>query len=248
LQLKELVLDRYKPLDKSKAPELLFEIIKFRYFNWPRTYKRLRRLTYHDWNETRAKRILHKAQARGLQVFTGAYVVSNNRSKRPKIDLYCEALTEVRRLAPKLIRLIRAKRTIQNATQVLEEHVPCAGLFVAYEFASDLRWTPLLSKAADIMTWANAGPGAKRGIHWILCGSKQWPRGKPRPDYLAEMRRLLKESQQLGRLGKHVRPLELRDIEHSLCELDKYQRVNNGEGKPRSRYWPPGHPNRKPKS
>ena len=30
--------------------------------------------------------------------------------------------------------------------------------------------------------------------------------------------------------------LEMRDIEHSLCEFDKYERVRNGEGKPRGRY------------
>ena len=35
--------------------------------------------------------------------------------------------------------------------------------------------------------------------------------------------------------------LEMREIEHSLCEFDKYQRVKNGEGKPRSIYQPPGH-------
>ncbi len=28
-------------------------------------------------------------------------------------------------------------------------------------------------------------------------------------------------------------PLELREIEHSLCEFDKYERVRLGEGKPK---------------
>jgi hypothetical protein len=28
----------------------------------------------------------------------------------------------------------------------------------------------------------------------------------------------------------------MRGIEHSLCELDKYRRVKNGEGKPRAKY------------
>lgn len=30
--------------------------------------------------------------------------------------------------------------------------------------------------------------------------------------------------------------LEMRGIEHSLCEADKYLRVLNGEGKPRARF------------
>jgi hypothetical protein len=28
----------------------------------------------------------------------------------------------------------------------------------------------------------------------------------------------------------------MRDIEHSLCETDKYLRVKNGEGRPRAKY------------
>jgi len=28
----------------------------------------------------------------------------------------------------------------------------------------------------------------------------------------------------------------MRDIEHSLCEFDKYERVRNGEGVPRGKY------------
>ena len=30
--------------------------------------------------------------------------------------------------------------------------------------------------------------------------------------------------------------LEMRDIEHSLCEFDKYERVRLGQGAPRSKY------------
>ena len=56
---------------------------------------------------------------------------------------------------------------------------------------------------------------------------------------LGEMRELLKESQQPGRLGKHMQSLEMRDVERSLCKLDKYLRAKNGEGRPRSRYHPP---------
>ena len=30
--------------------------------------------------------------------------------------------------------------------------------------------------------------------------------------------------------------LEMRDIEHCLCEYDKYERVRLGEGRPRAKY------------
>jgi len=112
------------------------------------------------------------------------------------------------------------------------------GDFVAYEIVSDLRWTPLLSKASDILTWANPGPGATRGLNRI---HGRPLKAKPaKSQLIREMRALLKESQQPGRLANHMRPLEARDIEHALCELDKYLRVKNREGRPRSHYYPPG--------
>ena len=51
-----------------------------------------------------------------------------------------------------------------------------------------------------------------------------------------EMNDLLEVS---GRyLGNHIDQLavDMRCIEHSLCEWDKYERVRLGQGKPRSKY------------
>ena len=56
-------------------------------------------------------------------------------------------------------------------------------------------------------------------------------------EYVEFMAELLKSSR--PNLGKHVPPLEMREIEHSLCEFDKWTRVRNNEGRPRSRYHPP---------
>ena len=87
-------------------------------------------------------------------------------------------------------------------------------------------------EARDIMTWANPGPGAKRGLNRI--------HGRPlnkqiKSDInIGEMQVLLELSQEW--LHGQVPSLEMRDIEHTLCEFDKYERVRNGEGKPRSIY------------
>ena len=51
---------------------------------------------------------------------------------------------------------------------------------------------------------------------------------------IVEMRELLKASPDF--LHGQVPDLEMRDIEHSLCEFDKYERVRLGQGKPRSLY------------
>lgn len=110
------------------------------------------------------------------------------------------------------------------------------GAFLAYEVISDLRWTRYLNEASDIMTWANPGPGAVRGIN----RTNGWELGKravSNDRYVQEMRYLLDVSPSY--LEDYVPALEMRDIEHSLCEFDKYSRVFHGQGKPRSKYHRP---------
>lgn len=108
------------------------------------------------------------------------------------------------------------------------------GGFTAYEVVTDLRHTRLLRDAPDIMTWANAGPGAVRGLNRIhgrrLSGSM------PPAVTCAEMREILELAQ--GRYRdvwptRTEQEVEMRDIEHTLCEFDKYERARLGEGRPR---------------
>lgn len=131
--------------------------------------------------------------------------------------------------------------------------VPYFGKFHSYEIVTDLRHTALLDRAPDINTWANVGPGAARGLARIH-GRAITERGKlaervPVPQMLDEMREILRRS----RDAKHwpqpsKRSLggpqvvvdwprwELRDVEHTLCEYDKYCRVREGQGAPRGVY------------
>jgi len=247
LDVRKQILDYYRPWKKTYAERLVRDVIVYRLFNWPATWQRLHPLL-DNWDEQRAVRRLMKAQERGEKIFTGAYVCGNNGLTRSKIDLYCEAVSEALPRVGRIVRAIRADRRIENATRVIEENVPLAGMFVAYEMASDLRWSPLLCKASDIMTWANPGPGAMRGLKRALADDPyRYKVGDDTVTYtrpmtgeaVQEMQKLLRESQDPGVLGKHMRPLEMRDIEHSLCEFDKYMRVKNGEGRPRSKYKPP---------
>ena len=113
---------------------------------------------------------------------------------------------------------------------------PFLGGFMAYEVVTDLRHTTLLDRAPDIMTWANAGPGAKRGLNRILGRSLNYNQN----EYLwtIEMRELLELStvRSYWPNSTDFPPLEMRDIEHTLCEFDKYERTRLGEGRPRQRY------------
>jgi hypothetical protein len=238
--------------------ELLFQVAMFRLFNWPETYDTLR-FGMPKWNLKKAIELLHARQAEGKKVFTGAYIIPSG-GKPDKVKTICEALEQLwdgrdpedmaKRKAEGLpqrppnrklfLRKIKRKRTMRFATQLLQK-IPTIGPFIAYEIVCDLRHTRLLADAKDKDSWANAGPGAMRGIHRLLYGSYELPEGKERPDYNRAMRALLRMAPR--KLSKQVRecgtPFEMREIEHSLCEFDKYMRLKKKEGKVRAKFTAP---------
>jgi hypothetical protein len=234
-----------------KDEDILFHCCMFRLFNWPETYdalyynvpdlhKRERdvqsgKLKPQRWNLKKALAVLKERRDAHEQLFTGAYIITNLGRPEPKYEVIATALDQIWQQRKQLTRAIRKRRTMEGAVEVLST-IPTIGGFIGYEIACDLRHTRLLADARDINSWANPGPGAKRGIHRLICGKAKLPGAKP--NYQKAMRRLLKLSPKY--LQKHVKdcewPFEMREIEHSLCEFDKYMRVKNGEGKPRSRF------------
>lgn len=106
------------------------------------------------------------------------------------------------------------------------------GPFIAYEVACDLRYCPgWLDEAKDTLLWANPGPGARRGLN-RLAGRELDTRLTVK-QCVREMQSLLV---QVTPNWKFDPGLELREIEHSLCEFDKYERVRLGQGKPRQKF------------
>jgi len=111
------------------------------------------------------------------------------------------------------------------------------GGFTAYEVVCDLRWTRYGAQWPDINVFAHAGPGALRGLNVMQGLPKRQPRKEAAA--LEAMRFLLGEARrEWPRASKLYPRLELREIEHSLCEYDKWSRVRNGEGRPRSKFRP----------
>lgn len=111
------------------------------------------------------------------------------------------------------------------------------GPFMAYEIACDLRWSLLSADRVpkDVYTWANPGPGARRGLRRIfdreifLANSKAGTQTS-----IEQMSYLLHEWTR--RKAVRYREIEMREIEHTLCEFDKYERVRLGEGRPREKF------------
>lgn len=111
------------------------------------------------------------------------------------------------------------------------------GDFNSFELVTDLRHTALLENAPDILTWANPGPGARRGLN-VMYG-RDYDKGVPKAQLIEEMRLLLKAAKKLWpkRIeGVKTQTWEMRDVEHTLCETSKYMRVYSGGQQPRNRF------------
>lgn len=137
-------------------------------------------------------------------------------------------------------------QSIQGMTEWLEEHY-YIGWFTAYEVATDLRHTDLLNRSNDILTWANPGPGATRGLN--LIHGRDIGRTPAKEKLLEEMRDLLRLSRdamhwpQGGKITAEMArneidwpKWEMREVEHTLCEFYKYEKTRRGEGRPRGTF------------
>jgi hypothetical protein len=110
---------------------------------------------------------------------------------------------------------------------------------MSYEVVTDLRHTALLRHAPDTMTWANPGPGAKRGLSYIYGGDRhRTPPELRRREQQIELMRLILALAPLHGWGQHPQfpAWEMREVEHTLCEYAKYEMVRRGEGRTKGTY------------
>lgn len=130
-------------------------------------------------------------------------------------------------------------RQLRNASlcdaHEIFKRVPYFGKFHSYEIVTDLRYTTYLGRAMDVNTWCNVGPGARRGLNRVM-GRDYKDKTTSTAQMLVEMRDLLKLSIHNELWPKVWMKWEMREVEHTLCEFDKYERVRLGQGKPRGVY------------
>lgn len=246
-------------------PHLWFMLAIARYINWPDTLRYLMDEaepgTWPDedgFEPAKLTKALEDYAAAGNKVYTGAYMI--RAESDPSKEWYSwtkhryiaeivlgrlwEDREEWQRMLETTPGVLRAFNRLETVWEKFQQPRYIGwGPFMAYEVVTDLRHTRYLRNAPDIYTWANAGPGAIRGLNRLYGRDLA---AKPRPEQTnAEMLQLMIELNDLDEPGFNetfgepcdVNPrFEMRDIEHSLCEFDKIERVRKGEGKMRAKY------------
>jgi hypothetical protein len=186
------------------------------------------------WND-RCYEILQDIRKSGQRVITGAYMI-----RTPHGMNKIKGLDGIFRHAQTKLSMYRMDldeaTTLQRVHEILTR-IPYMGSFMAYEVVTDFRHT-VPEAAEDHMTWAAAGPGATRGLSRVEFGELGHYRNAPsqQPAMLAGMQKLLELSQNPRYWPKDWPTWEMREVEHTLCEFDKHERVRLGEGEPKQRY------------
>lgn len=221
---------------------VLMSTIAFRWFNLIHTGESLLPLLKaYRWNNQDAKELIFRRAPSGPWI-TGAYMIKSPAGMN-KVEGLCHCIGN---FAPAWEEIAAAAvrapglATLEWMWNELRQF-PYMGDFMAYEVVTDLRHTSLLEHAPDINTWANPGPGAARG----LCRLNGWEltalnrnREKDRALMIAQMQKLLEHSRTESNWPAAWGKWEMREVEHTLCEFDKYERARLGEGRPKQHFKP----------
>lgn len=206
-------------------PNLPFAMAVARQINWPDTLADIGFPV--EWKPREVKAIMQARKDAGEKVYTGAYMLTGTLGGSKIEQTVDKILTPLYNKHPEIVGY--------SLESTWRNYLPYPGFsgFMAYEVVTDLRHTHHLGNAVDINSWANPGPGAKRGINRI--NGYDLDNRMTMEEWVNEMKELLEESP-YHLEGHFTRWLEMRDIEHNLCEFDKYERVRLGQGRPRAKY------------
>ena len=144
-----------------------------------------------------------------------------------KLDGILLAIDGARKVLPTMI--LHWATSLESAWKHLTQ-IYFLGGFMAHEIVQDLNHTSILDKASDAMTWGHLGPGAVRGMSWVVYGNEHQFTSSTK-----QQREMLKLMQELLALAKDEQywPQEwpawkLHQVEFGLCEWSKYCKAKSG--------------------
>lgn len=194
----------------------------FRWFNRISTGEIIKDLILNEWDS----KIAYERLVDVKPVVTGAYIIKAGDGVT-KLEGILECIDKA---LPQLEKMHNKWGSSLEQTWRDLKTIDFLGGFMAYEIVTDLRHTDILTQALDVMTWANLGPGAVRGMSWLVHNRPDALTGSPngQRQMLTWMRDLLIMSQLEEFWPQAWKPWELHEIEMWLCEFAKYMASANG--------------------
>ena len=209
----------------QSTDDMFFRVLLFKIFNKIETWRLLENrigpvswqsYTYRDYDQ-----VLSEALRGGSRIYSAAYIMppprgyGHQRKHRSHLALLESLMTN------DYPRRFRESPTMRDAFQLLRG-VPSFGDFLAYQYVTDLNYSPLtdFSECDFVMP----GPGALSGVRKCFAASGGWATD--------DLIRMVAERQEWEFANRGLqfddlwgRPLQLIDCQNLFCEVDKYARA-----------------------
>lgn len=239
---------------EERKKDVLFNIMIFRLFVKIESYECIGFIEQKYWDKQwpAAVEKLRERRRKGEAMFTDAYYVFGLHTASPSPDNHDKtenAINLIDNFWRPMLDEIYEKVTTLDMKDLLNylSGLCCVGRFTAYEYCCDFGMITryctnhLVNWTND--SYTNVGPGAERGIRWIFKNKGNLS------DFecIIYLRAIWKhELQRLGTYDQFVRQLpeemhkdvDLRVIEHCLCETQKYNKALTGTGRPKVKFTP----------
>jgi hypothetical protein len=185
-----------------------------------------------------AIKFLSNFQKQGFPVMTGAFIINRfslNGKTYPKIYTpfyYINLIEKNNLIAYQIQNWFKFTPNIENLVNIFKTLPSTAG-FMAYEYATDLSYSKFLypNKPDDYYTYGNFTIGSLRGLNRLLGNKPERTKIENLKEITIELLNLwnghVKRTHELT-LDEN-NSLSMREVEHWLCEFDKYMRVYNKE-------------------
>lgn len=210
--------------DKS-AREVFFRTILFKMFNRIDTWRTLLAATgavaADAFDVDRYQRILDDARQSGNRVYSAAYImppVSGASSTSKHAGHLALLLTMLQDSLPERIADAASLRSVYE--QLLA--YPSLGRFLAFQFAIDLNYGPMLR--FDEADFVVAGPGAREGLAKCFTRRDDWS-DEDLIAWTTDRQETEFASRGIRFQDLFGRPLKPIDIQNLFCEIAKYARV-----------------------
>ena len=181
------------------------------------------RVSWKNYNFCQYDAVLSAAIEGGRTIYSGAYIMPSGRSAFGSERKHRNHLKLIEKMMADRLpaRLHQQQASLENAFQSLRSY-PGLGDFLAYQYAIDLNYGPLLDASEN--DFVMPGPGALDGIRKCFSDIGSYsPSDIIR--YVHDLQQAEFERLELRFDDLWGRPLHLIDCQNLFCEVDKYARV-----------------------
>ncbi len=221
----------YDGNEDSRSPNnTFFRIMLFKIFNRNETWDYLSKRLTLEWEIGGSNLLiaiddeLSRAMENKMQIMSGAYIMPSAGAKNGvrKHTAWLKILEKMMN-GGLPIQTFKFCRTMSGAFNLMRAY-PFVGNFLAYQYVTDLNYSPLVDWSENEFTVV--GPGSKRGI--AKCFRDEDMSDKGTEGVIRWMQEHQDECfKEFGLKFESLggRPLQMIDCQNIFCETDKYARV-----------------------